>query len=245
MAAAALVTVVCVAAGIWQLARLQQKRDRNAAVRVGLAAAPLSLQGRFAAGTDPDELRYRRATATGSYDVPREVVLYGRTQHGQAGNHVLTPLVLEDGTAILVDRGWVPLAMDEPPVEAARPPSGTVIVDGVLMASEGGLPGEAEPGAPPATTLTRADLSTLQGQLPYAIAPVTLLLREQSPAGGALPRPAPLPELSEGPHLSYSIQWFCFAAIAVIGGVILVRRERARTPEVGAEPDPVVGPGPD
>jgi cytochrome oxidase assembly protein ShyY1 len=41
--------------------------------------------------------------------------------------------------------------------------------------------------------------------------------------------PVPLPDLSEGPHLSYAIQWFCFAAVAVAGAAILVRRERPPT----------------
>jgi surfeit locus 1 family protein len=226
VAAASVVTVVCVAAGIWQLARLQQKRDRNEALRAGLAAAPLVVEGRFPTETDADGLRYRRARATGAYDVDHEVVPYGRTQDGRAGNHVLTPLLLADGSAIVVDRGWVPLAMDDPPVEAARPPSGTVTVLGVLMGSEGGLPGEAEAADAPVATLARSDLAAVQAQLPYPIAPVTLLLQEQEPPPAALPRPAPLPELSEGPHLSYAIQWFCFAAIAVIGGVVLVRRDR-------------------
>jgi surfeit locus 1 family protein len=234
LATAIVVAVVCVGLGLWQLARLQQKRDRNEALRAGLAAAPLVVQGRFPDGRDPDDLRYLRARALGTYDLRHEVVLFGRTLDGQAGNHVLTPLVLADGTAIVVDRGWVPLAMDEPPIEAARPPSGAVVVEGVLVGSEGGLPGEAEGEAAPVTTLARLDLAALQAQLPYPIAPVALLLLDQEPPADALPQPAPLPELSEGPHLSYAIQWFCFAAIAVIGGVVLVRRERRERSDDGS-----------
>jgi surfeit locus 1 family protein len=243
VAVAAVLTAVCVAAGVWQLARLQQKRDRNAALRAGLASAPLIVDGRFSAGADPEALRYHRATATGVYDVAHEVVLFGRTQDGQAGNHVLTPLVLTDGSAIVVDRGWVPLALDDPPIEAATPPAGSVSVEGVLLGSEGGLPADADRGVEPVTTLARSDLAALQAQLPYPIAPVTLLLREQDPAARELPRPAPLPELSEGPHLSYAIQWFCFATIAVIGGVILLRRERAEPADEDAAPTSE-GPGP-
>jgi surfeit locus 1 family protein len=241
VAAASVVTIVCIAAGIWQLARLQQKRDRNDAIRAGLGAAPLVVDGRFPAAADPDGLRYARARATGTYDVDHEVILYGRTEDGQAGNHVVTPLVFADGSAIVVDRGWVPLAMDDPPVEAARPPSGTVTVLGVLLGSEGGLPGEAAGAAgAPVTTFARLDLAAVQAQVPYPIAPVTLLLEVQEPPAGALPRAAPLPELSEGPHLSYAIQWFCFAAIAVIGGAILVRRERRAPPE-GDDVEPPEG----
>jgi surfeit locus 1 family protein len=223
----AVVALVCVALGIWQLARLQQKRDRNDALRAGLASAPLPIDGRFPGGTDPEALRYRRARASGTYDPAHELVLYGRTQDDQAGNHLLTPLVLQDGTAIVVDRGWVPLAMEHPPVPQARPPAGRVGVEGVLLGSEGGLPGDGGRSTAAVTTLSRLDLATLQAQLPYPIAPVYLLLGSQAPGQSTeLPRPAPLPELSEGPHLSYAIQWFSFAAIAIVGGVILIRRDR-------------------
>ena len=70
-----------------------------------------------------------------------EFVLYGRTQNSQAGNHLLTPLLLAGGHAILVDRGWVPLDIDEPGAPGAAPPSGDVDVEGVLLSSEGGPPG--------------------------------------------------------------------------------------------------------
>jgi cytochrome oxidase assembly protein ShyY1 len=226
MLVAGVVAAVCVALGLWQLARLEQKRDLNASIRAGLAAAPLSVEGAIPADASPDDLRYRRARATGTFDVEHEAVLYGRTQAGRAGNHLLTPLVLTDGSAIVVDRGWVPIAMDDPPVVGARPPSGTVTVDGFLLASEGDLPGADTDRGPEVRTLARLDLSALQAQLPYRIAPVYLLLREQTPPQGDLPAPTPLPELSEGPHLSYAFQWFCFGAIALIGGVILVRRDR-------------------
>jgi cytochrome oxidase assembly protein ShyY1 len=245
MLVAGLVAVVCVALGLWQLARLQQRRDLNASISAGLAAAPLSVDGAMPAGASPDDLRYRRARATGTYDTEREAVLYGRTQAGLAGNHLLTPLVLPDGSAIVVDRGWVPIAMDDPPVSVARPPPGTVTVTGVLLDAEGDPPGTGNDQGPEVTTLPHLDLSVLQAQLPYRIAPVYLLLQGQAPPQDDLPRPAPPPELSEGPHLSYAIQWFCFAAIALVGGVVLMRRERrdpvTRAPSPGSPEDPTRG----
>ena len=67
---------------------------------------------------------------------------------------------------------------------------------------------------------------TIQSQLPYDIAPSYLLLQRQTPVqANGLPEPSPLPELSEGPHLSYAIQWFTFAVIAVAGFVVLALRE--------------------
>jgi surfeit locus 1 family protein len=63
---------------------------------------------------------------------------------------------------------------------------------------------------------------------------LALLLEEQSPTQpGDLPEPAPLPELDEGPHLSYAIQWFTFATIALVGYVVLSRRDRREDRTVG------------
>ena len=71
------------------------------------------------------------------------------------------------------------------------------------------------------------DVDGIASTLPYEVAPLPLRLTDQSPPQpGDLPRPEPPPELSEGPHLSYAIQWFSFAAIALVGAVILHRRDR-------------------
>ena len=226
IAVALLVAVTCIALGIWQIARLHQKQQFNAAVRAGLAQQPAPVGSVLTDGVDPDAVRYRRAEATGTYDTEHEFVLYGRTQDSQAGNHLLTPLKLSDGRAILVDRGWVPLDVDDPGAPVAAPPSGDVAIEGVLFSSEGGLPGAVDTGGPVETTLSRVDLGTIQAQLPYPIAPSYLLLQRQSPdQPDGLPEPSPLPELSDGPHLSYAIQWFTFAAIAVAGCVVLALRE--------------------
>jgi surfeit locus 1 family protein len=226
LAAALLVATTCVVLGIWQIARLHQKQQFNAAVRAGLAAPPVPVETLLPDGVDPLAMRYRRVEATGTYDVAHEFVLYGRTQSSQAGNHMLTPLRLADGRAILVDRGWVPLNVDEPGAGEVAPPSGDVRVEGVLFSSEGDPPGAAGQADTGETTLAKVDLATIQSQLPYRIAPDYLLLQRQSPPQSSrFPDPAPLPELSEGPHLSYAVQWFTFATIAIVGFVVLAVRE--------------------
>ena len=218
LAVALLVATTCVALGIWQIARLHQTRQFNAAVRAGLSASPAPVETLLPDGVDADAVRYRRAEATGTYDTAHEFVLYGRSQNSDAGNHMLTPLRLADGGAILVDRGWVPLSVDEPGAPGVAPPMGDVHVEGVLFSSEGDPPGDVGQADVTETTLSKVDLARIQSQLPYRIAPDYLLLQHQSPAQSTpFPEPAPLPELSEGPHLSYAVQWFTFATIAVAG----------------------------
>lgn len=206
---AAAVASVCVRLGFWQLDRLRDRRASNALIRAGLAAAPVVLDEAPGLGT-----ARRRATGTGTYDVDHEVVLFGRALEGRSGDHLLTPLRLPDGSALLVDRGWVPTGTRAPA------PDGQVEVEGILLP-----PGSVDDAVPVSGRVIEIDPDGIERTLPYELAPVYLLLREQRPPAGPLPVPAPLPELSEGPHLSYAIQWFSFAAVALIGGAVLFGRE--------------------
>ena len=240
MILALVVAGVCVKLGFWQLDRLHGRRDVNARIRVGLAqpARPL---GELLAEHPATALGFRQITVTGTYDTADEVILYGRTLDGQNGNHVLTPLQPSDGgPLVIVDRGWVPFEMDTPPVGAAAPPSGTVTVTGALF------PPDATGGdVLTSPTVSRVDLTQLAATLGQDVLPMYVLLAEQDPAQpNGLPRPAPLPELTEGPHLSYALQWFAFATIAVVGLVVLVRRDLQdqRSPD-GATGHGPAGPG--
>ena len=222
------VVVTCVRLGIWQLDRLDQRRAFNAQIERGLAAEPTSLD---ALGGEAEDA-YRRVRVTGTYDPEHEVLWYGRALDGRPGHHVLTPLVYGSeqttpGVAILVDRGWVPAELDTTPVAPAAAPSGTVTVTGFLLPAEGGgdLVIDRDPSGR-VLTVRHADPAALDGEVPYELWPLALHLQGQSPAqAGDLPALVPPPPLDEGPHLSYAVQWFTFATIALVGYVILVRRE--------------------
>ncbi len=168
-------------------------------------------------------IRTGRRSPAGRMTLSHEVLVYGRSLGGEAGHFVVTPLVLDDGGAVLVIRGWVPFAMQSAPVRGAVPPPGEVEVSGFLAPDEGdGTTAPDEDGV-----IRALDVGGIASSLPYGAFPFPLQLARQTPAqSGSLPTPVPMPELSEGPHLSYAIQWFCFAAIAVVGAVILLRRER-------------------
>jgi surfeit locus 1 family protein len=207
------VAALCVRLGFWQLDRLQERRATNARIQAGLEAAPVVLDEAPRLGAAP-----RRASATGTYDIDREVVLFGRAFEGQSGDHLLTPLLLSDGSALLVDRGWVPTGTRSPARE------GAVEVRGFLLPPDS--VGEA---VPVAGRVTRVDPDGIGHTLPYELAPVYLLLQVQRPPADSLPIPASLPALSEGPHLSYAIQWFSFAAVTLIGSSVLLRRDGVST----------------
>jgi surfeit locus 1 family protein len=215
---AVVVAATCVGLGLWQLRRLDERGALNATILDRRSAAPISIDDASSAG----EL-YRRADARGTYDVEREVLLYGRSLDGEAGHQVVTPLVLTDGGAILVVRGWVPFAMQTAPVRGAAPPAGEVEVRGSLMPDEGD--GSITPDID--GVIRVLDVMGIASTLPYDVFPLPLRLTEQAPPQpGSLPAPVPMPELSEGPHLSYAIQWFTFAVVTVAGATILLRRHR-------------------
>ena len=217
---AAVVAATCVGLGLWQLRRLDERRALNTQI-LGRRSAPPVVLGGAVTATPPSP--YRHTVAEGAYDVEREVLVFGRSLDGEAGHLVVTPLVLGDESAILVVRGWVPFSMQTPPIRGAAPPAGGVTVRGSLVPDEGD--GSTIPDAD--RVIRVLDVRGIASMLPYDIFPLPLQLQDQAPPQpGSLPTPAPLPVLSEGPHLSYAIQWFIFAAVAIAGGAILLRRDR-------------------
>lgn len=222
------VIVVAVAAlfvslGLWQLERHEQRTTRNALVAERMSVPPADLAE--VAGAD-EALDYRRVTLSGRYLAEEEVLLTPRAWQGRPGHHLLTPLRIDDGHAVLVVRGWVPFELDAPPVAQAAPPEGEVRVTGLLFPDE-----PPERFAPPIpaeghlTSVSRVDVGRLQRQVDEPLRPYYVQLQEQDPpAGGEVPLLVEPPELSAGNHFSYAVQWFLFAGVGLIGYPALVRR---------------------
>ena len=215
-----LVTAVFVRLGLWQVGRLEERRASNRAALAARAEPPLTL----GAGADwtAEELSGRWVEATGAYDHEHEIVIRGQAFQGSPGVLVVTPLRLAaSDSAVLVLRGFVP-APDAVRVDldSLREP-GTVRVKGLAspLPSDGGQPLEHNGR----TTWARLDLAALRERLPYPILPV-LVRQSPNAALRGQPRRLPAPELSDGPHLSYAVQWFAFAAMAVAFGVLVVGR---------------------
>jgi surfeit locus 1 family protein len=200
--AAVVAATVCVGAGIWQLRRLDQRRARNALIAARRALPPLEL-GRGAVAVD--SVRQRRVMAHGAYDFSAEQTWPGRSFQGTPGVALVTPLRLADGSAVLVDRGWVP-SPDAYHVDrrSYREPDSATIVGLAVIPPRG-----------------RGDVNTT-GYLPFVIQ----LESPDPPVERGLPRRWPRPALDDGSHLSYAIQWFSFAAIALVGTAALLRSRK-------------------
>lgn len=219
--------VVMVSLGFWQLRRLDERRDFNDVVesRVDAPAVPL---GDLLAepGVDPETVEWRAAAASGVY-LDEQILVFNRTQNGQAGDNVLTPLLLDGGGIVLVNRGFVPLGAVPP-----TPPATAVDVLGRVRPSQqrerGGLTDStADDG--PITEIRRVEIERIAAQLDGEVAPVYLDLVAQTPAiGSGDPDPVPPPDLGSGPHLSYAVQWFIFSVAVAVGWVLAVRRSIAK-----------------
>ena len=229
--------------GLWQLRRLDDKRARNDKIEAHIAAATVPVTDLVGAD-DPEAavgpVEFRRVTATGRYLADDEVLVRSRSLDGAPGSWVLTPLDLGDGTAVVVNRGWISDngSLTRVPSSVAAP-SGEVEVTGLLRPSETrGSFGPKDPPTGTLRTLARADVDRLDQQVDAELLPGWIQLVEQDPAVGADdPKPVPRPELDEGPHLSYAFQWFFFTSVAVVGYPLILRR-RAREGAIEALGDP-------
>jgi surfeit locus 1 family protein len=227
--------------GVWQLDRLQQKRDYNTMMAERWRQEPFDLNA-SALPADLEELALRRIEAQGEFDYSRQIVLKNQFLNQGPGIQLVTPFVLEPGRAVLVARGWLPLEYSDPARWAeVQEPAGAPVL-GLIQESE-----TIEGAAPPEDEQRewfRVDVAAIQQQMPYSLEPgFILMLPEEGRPASALPIRSEPPLLDEGNHLSYAIQWFTFALILGFGYIMLVRSQerKRRRRELGLdEPEPPI-----
>jgi len=121
--------VIMILLGQWQLDRYRERSAINARVEAAATATPVPVGSVLAppevgGGPPPPEDRaWTRVTVTGVYDPTGEILVRGRTVAGRVGFEVITPLRVADGSAVLVDRGWVPAAPEGPTARPSVPPA--------------------------------------------------------------------------------------------------------------------------
>lgn len=223
-----LVAMTATGLGFWQLGRLGTRRAANRAAGAARALPPLALNH------DWPPLPNRRATVTGRFAEDHEFILRGRVVQGVPAVQVVTPIRLPGrDTALLVNRGYIPAPDATDPGNATWSEPGDITIHGVLLRSPDR--GDGDPITSGVRETWRAiDLTAIRARLPFPVSSLYLVAEADSGSethtirGKIYPIRAAPPELSEGPHLSYAIQWFGIALASIAFGLIFVLR---RTPE--------------
>lgn len=208
----------CIRLGFWQISRLRQRREHNALVRSRLDSTEVAFG---ALPSDTSVAKFRRVRVVGTPDYDHELIWAARSHRGSPGVNFLTPVkVAGSDTAILVDRGWV-YAADGATVDEQRwRENDTAFVGWV----------ETFPYTAGATYTNKpAVISHLAHDvvakaLPYPVANAYVIVTGDSTMAEDRIARLTVPPLDEGPHLSYAIQWFAFAAVALVGAGFVVKR---------------------
>jgi surfeit locus 1 family protein len=220
--------------GIWQVDRYLNNTAFGNHLAAMRSASPLSL----GAGSQPVGLtgmEYRAVQAAGIFDFSHQIAIknqiWVQTWGNETGYILVTPLVFPDGSAVLVDRGWIPLNYNTPASWQAFDTPGSATVNGVLrLPAVPEMGGELDPTLAPGQTAldfwNLIDLKRLQKQIPYVILPVYI---QQAPVGNntALPfRALPEPDLSEaGVNEGYAMVWFVFTGLLIFGYPVYLSKQ--------------------
>jgi len=215
----------CIALSTWQFARRDEARQEIERVLANYNSEPVALNAVLPNPEqfNPDD-KWIPVTVTGTYLVDEQFIVRSRPREQVAGVEVLSPLLTDEGTIFIVDRGWLPANENpEDPYLLPAPPAGEVTVIARLKASEPSIPGRGMTDGQVAT-IELPLIEDILGSPTYTGA-YGLLASETPSARETSPLPALKPTLDEGAHLSYALQWIMFGVLAFIGLVWAVRNE--------------------
>ncbi|MGR8997683.1 MAG: SURF1 family protein [Gammaproteobacteria bacterium] len=205
------------ALGIWQLGRAEEKRTFLEQQAQGLASETIELP--TAVEINADALRYKKVKVAGYYDQAHQFLIDNQISDGKAGYFVLTPLVLpEEGKAVLVNRGWIPLNRDrtilpDVPIKTQQ----TVVTGRINRFPAVGikLAGAEIPTDSWPSVVQVVDSQILAKKLTYPLFPFQIELDKDSPEGYKREWHTSTIMPPEQ-HTAYAIQWFALALTLTI-----------------------------
>jgi cytochrome oxidase assembly protein ShyY1 len=213
----------------WQLSRLDQKKSFNATLTAHSSAPVLKVED--IVSTDIEAIEWRRVELSGSYMSDKIVTVINRSQNGAAGYDVLVPFRTTTNQTFLVNKGFMQLSM---PLPTLRTTPLTVL--GYIRDTQSrGTLGAIDSTDAAVREFQRFDIPLISERLGVDTPPLFVQLRNELPAPTEQwPAPVSLPELNEGTHLSYAVQWFFFALTALVAWVVVVRRKMREVTETSA-----------
>ena len=198
--------------GTWQLERLAWKTELIRTAEAGLAAPPIDLPP----GADLAALEFRHVAARGTYLHDAAIGLGLTAVGGEPGGRLVTPLRLDDGRVVLVDRGWLPEPLLPPRTPAALQPAGTVSIDGIARWRGNQTAGWMAPANEPEKRRWFSwDYPALRQALGLDLVPVELVL-EHGDGTADLPKAQPVTIDLPNDHLGYAITWYGLAVVLLV-----------------------------
>ncbi len=208
--AAIALTLVTARLGVWQLARAAEKNALQAAIE---EQARLPVVDDLPSDTTPAAaLHHRRVQLKGRWSASHTFYLDNRQMNGRPGFFVVTPLVLADGRAVLVQRGWLPRnADDRTRIDDAPPPAGEVRIEGRIAPPPSRL--FEFDGADTGRIRQNIDVNAFARETGLRLAPLSVL---QAGSADKLLRDWPAPATGVAKHHGYAFQWFALSALVVM-----------------------------
>ncbi len=209
--------------GLWQWDRKAEKE----LLFESFENAPVMTIRQALSGTEP----FVQVEAEGRYDPVRHTLLDNRIFKGRAGVHVLTPFALLDGSAILVNRGWLPLTADRRSLPEFNTNPAEQRISGILTRPVTGGPRVG--GADELVTdqwpqlMTYLDLDSISAATEKSLEPWILLLDAGDPDGFE-DRNWQAAVMEPKVHGAYALQWFSLAAAAMVIWIVLGFRRARR-----------------
>ncbi len=198
-----------VSAGQWQYRRMGQMEMLRAQFDAASAAPATGLPRD---GADWNAWRYRPVVVDGTFDAPHQILIDNKVEDGRAGYHVVTPLIVVDGRAVLIDRGWVAAGPSRAQLPSATPPAGNVSVRGRVNVP---TPNYIEFGrdAPAGTVWQNLDPARVAQATRLALLPIVVEQTAPLLQGDDLVRAWPAPDFGIERHRMYMGQWYLFAVL--------------------------------
>lgn len=207
--------------GSWQLSRAKQKEILINSFTQRTLEGPLSVQTL----SGFSDLRFYRAELTGSFDNTHTFLLDNKTYQGQIGYEVYTPFKAERlPSAILVDRGFIPMGQSRRQLPDIQAIKGTVTILGLLNLPPSYVAfGQIkEPQLTWPLRIEFVNIDQLSTLLSYSLYPYTLTLSQKDPSAYAVKWDAVT--IPPERHRGYAVQWFALALTLLILSVVLNRR---------------------
>ena len=207
--AASIMFALLIGLGVWQIERLHWKLNLIAELNHNLAAAPLFEAQALA--LPPWGAEYHRVMLTGRFDNAHEAYVFTTGPDGGAVYHVVTPFLLADGRALMVDRGYIPQSLRNPKTRAGGELTGVRRIVGVWRLPD--APGLFTPVADLKNRVWYArDVTAMAAQSGLRLAAPVIVEADATPNPGGWPKGGQTVVHLRNEHLQYAITWFALAA---------------------------------